>query len=684
MSPLVETALEGFLTDLAVVVCFAALASVLCQRLRLPVVLGYLLTGLWIGPHVAQPLISDSETVHTLSELGVVLLMFSLGLEFRVRRLLDLGVRTALITALDVSLTLWIGFLTARAFGWSVAASLFAGGALSISSTMLVARTLDEERVERGLRELAFGVLIVQDLLAILLVALLSAVAQGASLSAGAVAGSVLRLGVFLALVVSGGFLIVPRFLRFALRGAARETMLLAAVGTCFAFALLARRFGYSVALGAFVAGSLAAESGEGRLLERLVRPLRDLFAAVFFVSIGMMIEPLAIARQAGTILAFTGVLLCGKTLGIGLGAFVTGSPPATALRAGLSLAQVGEFSFVIAALGLELGQPGQRLFPVAVGVAVLTALATPLLVRASAPFLEGTGRLAPQRLRRFAALYGTWIARLGEELSTRGERAHLRRALGWLVLDALLLCGVVIGFATGGEALAGVLGRVLPLAPEDLRRAVLALGACAALPFAVGLLRCVRRLGHLLADEVLPQGEHDGPDVADAPRRALAVGLQLGALLLVGVPILTATQPFVPALPGVGAFVGAGLLLGLTFWYGATKADQGARAGTEMILDLLARQASPGAPRLRADESDEVAAVAARAGAPCVGAMLSELALADLGASVVCIQRQDEGAVFPDPRERVRAGDVLVLSGAPAALREAARRIGDAGARAA
>jgi len=250
------TGLEGFLADLAVVLCVAALSSVLFLRLRQPAVLGYLLAGLLIGPHVAQPLVSHHETVHTLSELGVILLMFSLGLEFSVRKLIELGVRAGLITAIDVSLMLWLGFLVGRAFGWAVPESLFLGAVVAISSTMLVARTFDHQKVGHALEDLVFGVLIFQDLLAILLIAVLSAVAKGEGFGASEVSFAVLRLVVFLLCLLVVGFLTIPRFLRFVVRSGHRETMLLATVGTSFAVALIAQSFGYSVALGAFLAAT--------------------------------------------------------------------------------------------------------------------------------------------------------------------------------------------------------------------------------------------------------------------------------------------------------------------------------------------------------------------------------------------------------------------------------------------
>ena len=668
---------EGFLTDLAVVLCVAALSSVLFQRLRQPVVLGYLLAGLLVGPQFALPLVSNHDTVHTLSELGVILLMFSLGLEFSVRKLIQLGRRAGLITALDVSVMVWLGFLVGRVFGWSVAESLFAGAVVGISSTMIVARTFEEQRVGSELKDLVYGVLIFQDLFAILLVAVLSAVAQGQAVTAGEVATSVLRLSLFLLALLVVGFLVIPRFLRMVVRSGQRETMLLATVGTCFAVALVAKSFGYSVALGAFLAGTLAAESGEGRILERLVRPLRDMFAAIFFVSVGMMIDPALVVEHAGVILALTAVVVFGKTCGITVAAFLTGSPPKTSLRAGMSLAQIGEFSFLIAGIGLGLGGRGTFLFPIAVGVSVLTTFTTPWMVRASEPLALRIGQALPRRLHDFATLYESWLGHLGKELSGPTEHRHLRRTLLLILVDAFCFTAIVIGVANWQPTLVARAQQWLPYTREECSYLLLGLGALAALPFLIGLIRCVRRLGLLLAREVLPETE-GGLELADVPRRALVVGLQMAGLVLIGLPILAVSQPFLPSVPGIGAFVLVLFAVLVYFWVSATRLDDQMRAGAEMIVDLLARQSRSGrahgaALREVLAQADDLETVPISMAAPCVGRTLAELDLRGrTGATVVCIQRGREGVVFPTAWDEIRGGDVLVLSGQAQGVNEA------------
>src|SRR3989454_220728 len=283
---------HAFLTSLTVVLAVAAVTTVVFQRLRQPVVLGYLIAGLIVGPHVPIPLVANPAVVQTLSELGVILLMFSLGLEFRLRKLMAVGPTAGLTALLQSSLMVWLGFTIGRLFGWTPLESLFAGAVIAISSTTIIAKAFDEQGITGTLREFVVGVLIVEDLIAVLLMAVLTAIASGTGLAAGPLVATVARLVAFLVTLVAVGLMVVPRAIRVIVRLNRRETTLVASIGICFTIALLAQAFGYSIALGAFLAGSLVAESGEEKQVERLVEPVRDVFAAVFFVSVGMLIDP--------------------------------------------------------------------------------------------------------------------------------------------------------------------------------------------------------------------------------------------------------------------------------------------------------------------------------------------------------------------------------------------------------
>ena len=251
-----------FLKALTIVLGVAAVVTVVFQRLRHPVVLGYLIAGLIIGPHLPIPLVADREIVQTLSDFGVILLMFSLGLGFSFRTLIRVGPRAGITAVVETSLMTWLGYTAGRGLGWTAVESLFASAIVAISSTTIIAKAFDEQGVAGPRRDFVVGILIVEDLIAVLLMAALTAVSSGAGLTAGELAATTGRLAAFLAVLVAGGMLVVPRGMRAVIRLGRPETTLIAAVAVCFAVSLLAQALGYSVALGAFLAGSLVAESG--------------------------------------------------------------------------------------------------------------------------------------------------------------------------------------------------------------------------------------------------------------------------------------------------------------------------------------------------------------------------------------------------------------------------------------
>src|SRR3989441_374423 len=436
---------HAFLKALTIVLGVAAVTTVVFQRLRQPVVLGYIIAGLIVGPHVPIPLVADSAVVQTLSELGVILLMFSLGLEFSIRKLAQVGPTAGLTAVLQSSIMVWLGFMVGRLFGWTTLESLFAGAIIAISSTTIIAKAFDEQGITGRLRELVVGILIVEDLIAILLMAILTAIGSGSGLAAGPLAATVARLAAFLVGLVAVGLMLVPRAMRSVGRLNRRETTLVASIGICFTIALLAHAFGYAVALGAFIGGSLVGESGEETQVQRLVEPVRDVFTAVFFVSVGMLIDPALIARHWLAVVVLTGAVVLGKVVGVSMGAFLTGSGMRTSVQAGLSLAQIGEFSFIIAGLGLALHATGDFLYPVAVAVSALTTLLTPWMIRASEPIAAWVDRKLPRPLQTFAALYGSWL----EELRSRRPEQHRRVAFAAaprrMLVVTLQLAGVLL-----------------------------------------------------------------------------------------------------------------------------------------------------------------------------------------------------------------------------------------------
>jgi CPA2 family monovalent cation:H+ antiporter-2 len=677
---------HDFLKALAMVLGVAAVTSVIFQRLRQPVVLGYIIAGLIIGPHVPIPLVADATIVQTLSELGVILLMFSLGLEFSLRKLFQVGLTAGLTAIIQCSLMIWLGFIVGRAFGWTATESIFTGAIIAISSTTIIAKAFDEQGIQGKLREIVVGVLIVEDLIAILLMATLTAIATGAGLSAGQLTVTLGRLAAFLVGLVVVGLLVVPRAVRAVQRLKRPETTLVASIGLCFAVALLAQEFGYSVALGAFLAGSLVAESGEEKEIEHLVQPVRDMFAAIFFVSVGMIIDPGLIAQHWVAVVVLTGVVILGKLVGVSVGVFLTGNGTRTAVQSGLSLAQIGEFSFIIAGLGLSLNATGQFLYPVAVAVSAITTLTTPFLIRAAGPVANLVDRKLPKPIQTFAVLYGSWVENLRAARPRQTAGARIRRMVRLLLLDTALLAILIIGTALDLGKLTAAIERRIGLEDTVARPLGIALAAALATPLCVGVVRLTRGLGLLLAETALPPKAQGKLDLAAAPRRALVVTLQLTIFLLVGAPLVALTQPFLPGFLGAAVLLLLLVVLGVGFWRSATNLQGHVRAGSQVIIEALAAQShvkSAGTPANSLEKLHPVlpglgepTSIQLESTSPAVGRTLAELNLRGMtGATVLAIRRGEAGVVIPTAREQLQPGDVLALAGTHEAI-DAARAV--------
>ena len=371
---------SSFVTDLSVVLGVAAVAALVFRWMRQPALLGYLVAGLLIGPYIPIPIFADPGRVQALSEFGVILVMFSVGLEFSIRRLVRVLPRSGITGLVQMSFMLWSGFGVGRLLDWSVVESIFFGSALAISSTMVVAKVFDEEKPDRRLRELVFGVLVVQDVVAVALIAALTAIASGSSVSTEEIAKVVGTLAVVLVAMVVVGMPVVPRIIRAIVRAGSSEVTVVGVCGACFGLAVLAESLGYSVALGAFLAGMLVAESGRAVRIEKMIVPIRDLFAAVFFVSIGMLVDPLIAWEHIDVALAVSALVIVGQLLSVTTAGVFCGNGLRRSVRAGLALGQIGEFSFILAALGMSVGLLPAEGRDLILAGALLSIMINPLL----------------------------------------------------------------------------------------------------------------------------------------------------------------------------------------------------------------------------------------------------------------------------------------------------------------
>ncbi len=327
--------LPALIQDLALILIVAALMTLICRALKQPVVLGYILAGFLVGSHFPMvPTVADPEAVKVWAEIGVIFLLFALGLEFSFKKLARVGGSASVTAIIEVLGMVAIGYGVGRAFGWAKMDSLFLGGILAISSTTIIIRAFEELGLKsRGFVKLVFGVLIIEDLVAILLMVVLSTVAVSQTFSGVEMGMAALKLAFFLTLWFVMGIFLIPTFLKRARRWMQAETLLVVSLGLCFAMVVFATKVGFSPALGAFIMGSILAETAEGERIEHLINPVKDLFAAIFFVSVGMLIEPEILLNYAFPIAVITLVTICGKFLTTTAGALVSGQN-FTSLRA--------------------------------------------------------------------------------------------------------------------------------------------------------------------------------------------------------------------------------------------------------------------------------------------------------------------------------------------------------------
>jgi CPA2 family monovalent cation:H+ antiporter-2 len=436
--------LAPLIKDLAVILAVAGLMSLIFQQIRQPVVLGYILAGMIVGPH-AMPIqsVTDLPSIQTWAELGVIFLMFSLGLEFSFRKLAKVGTSAAITAGTEVLCLLPLGYGVGKLFGWSSMDSVFLGAMLAISSTTIIIKALNELNLKsHRFAELIFGVLIVEDLIAILLLVGLNTVATSDTISGFALLKAAAKLVFVVGSWFIVGYFAVPRFIQYVGRVGNNEMLTLLSLGLCLGLVVLASSFQYSTALGAFIMGSILAETPLIHRIEGRMESLRDLFGAIFFVSIGMLIDPQVLWEHRWTILALSAITIVGKIFSSGLGSLASGQTFRNSIRVGFGLAQIGEFSFIIASLGLSLKATSSFIYPVAVAVSLVTTFTTPYLIRFSGPISEWAEARLPEKIKDLLNRYATWSE---DRRTAAGKRKTLYKLLTRWAINGLTIWVVFV-----------------------------------------------------------------------------------------------------------------------------------------------------------------------------------------------------------------------------------------------
>lgn len=646
--------LAPLIQDLAIILGLAAVTSLIFRRLKQPVVLGYILAGLIVSPHTPGIRILDYASVKVWAELGVIFLMFSLGLEFSFRRLLQIGPTAVINGVIEITIMLVMGYSAANFLGWSHNSGLFLGGMVAISSTTIIVKAFDELQLRgRRFADVVLGILIIEDIAAILILVVLSSFATGNSdIGPWFVGQAILKLFLVVGSWFFVGMVMVPRFLKTVVRYGTHEMLTLTAVALCLGLVALAASFEYSVALGAFMMGSILAETRDGQKVDHLVAPLKDLFGAVFFVSVGMLVDPAVLMRQWKLVLLITAMVLIGKLFAVHWGALAAGQSRKNAVRISFSMAQIGEFSFIIATLGLTLGVLAADVYPVIIFASLLTTFMTPYLMRAAEPFANLADRHLPTGINRFFDGYAVWMER---RLSSPTEKKVLYNAMLRWVASVVVITAI---FAVVKWLVQPSLSRFPWLSPEWVDWVAWLIAMLAASPFVGAML--------FTGVQWIPGNSDDHHHPLHSGRSNAWIG-GVAATLLVGI----LSQRFLSFYVSFGLTLVMVLVLGFFLrrriitryhWFEKQFLAGFSAGGSGLKSPKLAKSLSPwGAQLTEVEIAPE---------SPALGKSLEELGLREkFGVNVICIQRGDRLIAPPVPKERLFPMDQLLVFGEEAGI---------------
>ncbi len=437
--------LPKLIEDLALILMAGAFITLLFKKIKQPLVLGYIIAGFLVGPYFhLTPTVADRENIETFAEIGVIILLFSLGLEFSFKKLMRVGGSASITALVEIFFITVAGYYLGKLLGWTTMDSLFLGGMLASSSTTIILRAFDELGIKtKQFARIVFGVLIVEDIVVILLMVLLSTLAVTRQFEGTEMLFTVLKLVFFLIIWFIAGIFLLPTLLQRAKKLMDEETLLILSLGLCLGMVVLATQVGFSAELGAFVMGSIIAETTSAEKVEHIIKPVKDLFGSVFFVSVGMMIDPNAMIEYAWPIIWVTLLTIVGKLFSTTIGALLSGQPLKQSVEVGMSMAQIGEFAFIVATLGLSLGVISDFLFPVAVGASAITTFTTPYFIKYTEPIYRFITKYLPQKWVNRLNNYSVGAQKIQAESDWKIVfRSYLRIMLtnGIVLLSILLL----------------------------------------------------------------------------------------------------------------------------------------------------------------------------------------------------------------------------------------------------
>lgn len=651
----------AFFQDMSVILVAAGLVAALFMRFGWPKVIGYILVGAFLGQYTfGGSFVHDPETVNVLGQIGVIFLMFSLGLEFNIRKLKRVGHVIFPTAAFDMAVMIWAGYIVGTKFlGWDTIPSLFLGAAISDSATTLLAKTINEMGWgARRFTKYIFGITITEDLFCIGVLALLTGLAASGSLKFTAMLLSMGGLLLFLVGVLIIGILIVPKVLNMVGRLQDDESLLLATLGVCFLVAFIAFQLDFSLALGAFLIGVVVAESEPLKRIYDQCVPLRSVFSAIFFVTIGLLVDPASMLANWKTITALTAVVVVLKIINCTIGSFLTGLDFKNALQTGIGLAQIGEFAYLVALIAVTSGAASNELYQVAVGVSVLTTVLNPFLLRASDPIADWTLKKMSPRVRLGMDTYADWVDRF---IHTRTSGATTRLLRVNIALLALQMVLIAVYFAAAVMLAKIDYTRFSPLLEENKRTWLWALACLISVPNAVIMLFRARSFGGVVTD-IMVSGHTAQSRWAISMRRAFGLLFISGALAALYLEVTLLSGLIVPEQAWARGVVGLVLLVvGVVGW---RRFRRFGAESLQTLSNVLTQEKEAGHQGRLLPHAWQVHFVLPQGSLAC-GRSLRELDLrACTGASVVGLEREGEIRVNPSPNDILKSGDTLLLLG--------------------
>ena len=656
--------------DLAVILISAGIFTIISKALKQPLILGYIIAGFLIGPHIKFFFnISSAEAVHQWSEIGLIFMMFGLGLEFSFKKLLKVG-SGALVTAGTKFIGVFvIGFIVGQALSWTVMESIFLAGLMSMSSTAVVLKSYDD----MGLKStpyagLVFGTLVVEDLIAILLMVLLSTMAVSNQFAGGELVGALTKLVFFIILVFVVGIYLIPTLLKKARKYLNDEILLLVSIGLCFAMVSIASAAGFSSALGAFVMGSILAETMESEHIEHLVSPIKDLFGAIFFVSVGMMIAPEVILRNWFIIILIAVLVILTHIVFSAIGILLTGNGLENSVHTGFSLAQLGEFGFIIASVGVSLGVMRDFIYPVIVAVSVITTFTTPYMIRLAGPAYSFLLKKMPDgMLNRLNQMERT-------SKSSAAERSDWHKLLSAYFLRILLYSVILVALMIASRTLLEpFVGRLLPNLSKFVQNLITVVVTIAAMSPLLYGLAVNKGSADVYAKRLIKAKSSNSWPI---------MGLLLGRFFLAIAFVLVVISTHFELAGWTAVLL---ILGGVVFFFISRSRVRERSASMENTFfdnlnakEVQARKNAPVTASIKAKMAGydvHLDKLKVSADSSYIGLMLKEIPIRDeSGANIVKITRGSHAIIVPNGNEKVYPGDELLTVGTEeqlAALRE-------------